>query len=269
MKFDKIIMNPPYNKNLHLKILAEAIKHLSDDGTCVNLSPIRWLQDPLAKYKKNSDYKKFEDSVAKHIESLDVISQTEASTLFQTAFWNQLGISILIKDNENTLYEHLMDGDPLQKLRDRIGFPIFRKENGFARIYDMNSLNKDYPYWIKMSRVHGHADKNDEFDCITPKLEIVLNKTGHEGREIFFKTREEAVNFHKSLLCIFNKFIKKLGCCPARDFTQALPWMGDAVNPRTGKKGYESEWTDEDFYKYFGITEDEQMLIKETMEKYK
>ena len=28
MKFDCIIMNPPYQKNLHLKILAEAIKHL-------------------------------------------------------------------------------------------------------------------------------------------------------------------------------------------------------------------------------------------------
>ena len=36
MKFDCIIMNPPYQRNLHLKILAEAIKHLKDDGICVN-----------------------------------------------------------------------------------------------------------------------------------------------------------------------------------------------------------------------------------------
>ena len=40
----------------------------------VNISPVRWLQDPLAKYKKNSDYKKFEESISKKIESLDVIS---------------------------------------------------------------------------------------------------------------------------------------------------------------------------------------------------
>ena len=45
--------------------------------------------------------------------------------------------------------------------------------------------------------------------------------------------------------------------------------MGDAINSHTGKKGYESEWTDEDFYKYFGITEAEQKLIEETMEKHK
>ena len=56
MKFDHIIMNPPYCRNLHLKILNEAIHH-SDD--VVNLSPIRWLQDPLAEYKRNSDFKRF------------------------------------------------------------------------------------------------------------------------------------------------------------------------------------------------------------------
>lgn len=52
MKFDHIIMNPPYCRNLHLKILNEAICY-SDD--IVNLSPIRWLQDPLAERKRNSD----------------------------------------------------------------------------------------------------------------------------------------------------------------------------------------------------------------------
>ena len=69
MKFDCIIMNPPYKRNLHLKILAEAITHLKDETSkCVNLSPVRWLQDPLAKYKKNSDWHRFQESVSKHIE---------------------------------------------------------------------------------------------------------------------------------------------------------------------------------------------------------
>ena len=84
----KIIMNPPYNRNLHLKILSEAMKH-SDD--VVNLSPIRWLQDPLAEYKKNSDWKKFED-IRKRIESLDVVSGAEASSTFSAAITVDLGI---------------------------------------------------------------------------------------------------------------------------------------------------------------------------------
>ena len=51
-------MNPPYFGNLHLKILQEAMKH-SDE--VINLSPIRWLQDPSGSYKKGSDFNKFED----------------------------------------------------------------------------------------------------------------------------------------------------------------------------------------------------------------
>ena len=78
MKFDHIIMNPPYCRNLHLKILNEAICY-SDD--IVNLSPIRWLQDPLAEYKKNSDWKKFED-IRNKIESLEVIPIEYAKNAF-------------------------------------------------------------------------------------------------------------------------------------------------------------------------------------------
>ena len=53
-------MNPPYNGNLHLKIIDKVIK-ACPDSEIINLSPIRWLQDPLAEYKKNSDYNRFEN----------------------------------------------------------------------------------------------------------------------------------------------------------------------------------------------------------------
>ena len=78
MKFDHIIMNPPYCRNLHLKILNEAICY-SDD--IVNLSPIRWLQDPLAEIKKCSDFKKFEN-IRDHIESIDIVSSLDAQQAF-------------------------------------------------------------------------------------------------------------------------------------------------------------------------------------------
>ena len=83
MKFDCIIMNPPYQRNLHLKILAEAIKHLKDDDSkVVNLSPVRWLQDPLAKYKKNCDLKRFESKIIQHIISLDTFDKSKTNQLF-------------------------------------------------------------------------------------------------------------------------------------------------------------------------------------------
>ena len=68
MKFDCIIMNPPYERNLHLKILAEAIKHLKDDESkVVNLSPVQWLIDPLNDKKQKSDYNTFQKNVAQKI----------------------------------------------------------------------------------------------------------------------------------------------------------------------------------------------------------
>ena len=67
-----VIMNPPYDRSLHLKTLNKVIKAYPE-SEIINLSPIRWLQDPLAEYKKNSDWKKFEN-IRKRIKSLDVVS---------------------------------------------------------------------------------------------------------------------------------------------------------------------------------------------------
>ena len=80
MKFTKIIMNPPYDGNFHLKLVSTAMK-LSDD--IINLSPIRWLQDPLAEYKSGSDWNKF-DNIRNHIESLNEIKAEDAQDMFES-----------------------------------------------------------------------------------------------------------------------------------------------------------------------------------------
>lgn len=94
MKFDCIIMNPPYDRNLHLKILAEAITLLKDDDSkVVNLSPVRWLQDPLMLQKSKSDYHRFEKSILNHIKQIYVIDKIDAQRLFEsTVMGADLGI---------------------------------------------------------------------------------------------------------------------------------------------------------------------------------
>ena len=93
MKFDHVVMNPPFCRNLHLKILNEAINH-SDD--VVNLSPIRWLQDPLAEYKRNSDWKKFEN-IRERIESIEIIKVTDAESLFNIDLPFNIGVYHITK----------------------------------------------------------------------------------------------------------------------------------------------------------------------------
>ena len=263
-------MNPPYSRNLHLKILEKAITKLKDENSvCVNLSPIRWLQDPLAKYKKGSDLKRFEKSVAKHIEQLNAIKSSEAQALFGVYFWNNLGVYVC-KINKFYFYKDYAKtlAPEMWTFVEKIGLPLFNKTLGICRVYDMYSKNKHLPYWIKCSRVHGHPGQKDEFDCITPKYELVFNVKGNEGREVYFKSKNEANNFFKTMNLMFYKFLKKLGCWPTTDFNKGLPFLGDTINPRTGLKGYEGEWTDDDLYKFFNITSEEQKIIEKEMKKY-
>ena len=93
-------MNPPYDGSLHLKILEQATSFLKEGGVCINLSPIRWLQDPLVEYKKNTDWEKYKD-LRKHINSLTVIKTEVARDLFKIELLQPLGIYIItsqIKD---------------------------------------------------------------------------------------------------------------------------------------------------------------------------
>ena len=272
MKFDCIIMNPPYQQNLHLKILAEALKYLKNDKSiCVNLSPVGWLTDPVAKLKKNSKYNYFEETVSKHINSLDMLDAKVMSETFSIALWSGLGVYVCEKSSDNTLYESVAKNEKGKcwSLVEKIGIPLFTKTiPNVCSVFDAFSKNTSLPYWIKCSRVHGHTGCKDEFDCITPKIELVLNKKGHEGKEVYFSTKEEAINFFKTLNLRFFKFVKYLGCYSKHDFNKGLPFFGDAINPRTGLKGYQGEWLDKDLYRYFKLTDDEIKIIEETMEKY-
>lgn len=76
MKFDCIIMNPPYQRDLHLKILNEAYKHITQNGKVVCLHPSKWLQ--RFDYWKNK-WNNFK------IESAEFIDDTVSRTIFPSA----------------------------------------------------------------------------------------------------------------------------------------------------------------------------------------
>lgn len=289
MKFDKVIMNPPYNKNLHLKILAEAIKHLKDDESkCVNLSPVRWLQDPLAKYKKNSDYHKFEDSVSKHIESLDVIDAAESNQLFNAGIMTDLGIYVCDMQNDddrnystsNTVVDKVI-ASKCKMISDVIEY---QKRDGWRwQISELQPLNAQgggegsygwyrrfciYNHLRSTIYLNGTKDGNDW----TKFTSGIANDTTFSKPipwSIKFVDEQYAINAENSVKTTFYKYYVLQVKTDQHTPFKFLPWMGDSINPRTGKKGYESEWTDQDFYEFFNITEDEQKIIEETMAKYK
>ena len=243
MKFDYIIMNPPYCRNLHLKILNEAIRH-SDD--IVNLSPIRWLQDPLAEYKRNSGWKKFEN-IRDHIESIDVISAKDATALFNAEIWTDLGVYHLNKDggfDTHSLLKHLwFVNKVILKVKDSV-----KDHSTREGVCDFSK-----PY-IKISKFHGHQGKKDFYEFTSPRLDIAKSTKASGGhRTVNFETEEESINFFNSLQTKFYAFINT---CIKRDMHipwQYTPWLCDYTHP----------WTDDDLYQYFELTDDEIKIIED------
>ena len=114
-KIDVVIMNPPYNRTLHLKIL-DAVIPVADK--VINISPVRWLQDQVAKYKpKQNNLQEKYKNILSALESLTIIPASESNNLFNIA-WCDLGIYVIDKNCKNPyqIIEH-----PGVKIIDKIG----------------------------------------------------------------------------------------------------------------------------------------------------
>ena len=243
MKFDCIIMNPPYVRNLHLKILAKAIKHLNDDGTCVNLSPISTYQKCV----------KLEKEFPVAVTDIDVISQENMNNCFDIGLWVDGGIVTVgknaTKDFSKFTYivKHLALYKKLQKHSAKLKDQFTNSPADFSLRFFVG-CNCDISHKFTMT-------PKTYADACTKKL------NGH----IAFINCTSDIERHNLYDVACGRFMKF--CCYID--LDVRPWLGDAINPRTGKKGYTGEWTDDDLALYFGITPEEKEEIEMAMEKYK
>ena len=252
MKFDCIIMNPPYVRNLHTKILAEAIKHLKDEkSVCVNLSPDGHFRNPSTYWKWNEKCGCC-DGTLPFCLCADFISHNDANDVFNLGNGiDALHIGVYIKNKSNA-FSKPMHYDAFVMLNNKVKAKKLQNlRNKFVRKEKLGQFG------IRMYRMHGGTNVYNTIVCDTEKGRAV------EG--IDFGSNNELENFKKSIWTFIYVFYYIIG-----DINPAhLPWLGDSVNPRTGKKGYTGEWTDEDLALYFNITPEEYNIIKQTMEKYK
>ena len=252
-------MNPPYCKNLHLKILNEAIHH-SDD--IVNLSPIRWLQDPLAERKRNSDFNKFEN-IRDHIESIDIITANEAQRAFSIKIFADLGVYHITSNGGFDTKDfwksvrtpaQAMMLNKLMRLKDSVANHIDKNMRDGIRVplTKMGGNRGNRNVYKELSYViDGCKDGRDWTKC--------KNMGGYEKPEgcplpisIRFNTVNEAQNFYNSFFTKFYTWLCNITKMQQHLTPNLLPWLGDYTHP----------WTDEDLYKYFNLSEDEIRIIE-------
>ena len=101
---------------------------------------------------------------------------------------------------------------------------------------------------------YEHYVKN-QFTKTTPEITYSVS----------FESEQECINFCNSMKTDFCRFCQEMFINNASIHDYYIPYMGNETNPRTGLKGYQSEWTDDDFYKFFNITEDELNIIRSSI----
>jgi len=248
-KFDVAIMNPPYDRNLHLKILAAVIPHAEKT---VNISPVRWLQDPFAPYSTRSDYSRFEESVSKKIETLDVIPAKDASRLFGASFTMNLGIYVC-SDKGGYDYQH---NDPLvtkivEKTMESNWVPYSPK-----KFYQ--GLIPRKAFSMNVSPLGGSGSSGlDNIMCTTYesqcKTEPMTEKNAYDnqGGHFEFDTEDERRNFYNVYVHPFMKWHMRLWKYNEHNFGYKIPYFSDYTHP----------WDYKDFFAWFGLTEDEQARV--------
>ena len=239
MKFDCIIMNPPYSRNLHLKILAEAIKHLKDEkSVCVNLSPDSHIICPTV-WNIWNDNTKYCEVTYSHMYEYNHISHEDANKMFALGNGiDALHIGVYKKAVNPNVKTHPFN-ETILKVCTMLQTHQPSLRNNFTRKTNLGKFGV---------RVYRYRSASTVYDAI-----ICTEGRAVEG--IDFKTENEKINFCNSITCWPYKFMYM-----CKDTNPAhLPFMSD----------YSQPWDDARFYKFFNITPEEQKIIEDTMAKYK
>lgn len=240
MKFNIVIMNPPYDGTLHLQILEKVLNRCDK---VVNNSPVSWLCDlPAIMNWKKTTFQKFEDTISKHIVLLDIIDGCKASQLFGAAFFQALGIYYIDKTVNTDLYNKVCFENSYKNLS------IFNKT--VARVYN-KEIDNLYEH-IKISTIHGHAGAKDEFDIVTLNYDLARKFKPINMSELEFK------NWHVSCNTKFMKYCNYLTRNGQHIAAHWLPYMND----------YSFNWTDEMFYNFFELTKEEIDIIEQFGKRY-
>ena len=234
MKFDCIIMNPPYGRSLPHNILNIASKYLKDDkSVVVSLQPVTPYQTFVESTKVTKEN-------MSHIKGIEIIQADKASEIFGITVRSDLGIIQI----DNSIHDYKYQFNDCKPIYDKI---INKKLKSWRSVcvYD-----QDHKHFLYMNGDNGYAK-----GWHLKPTEIFNGKT---NAKIVFNSKEEKDNFFNSVkntwLYKFIYILDNDAAVPAH-----FPFMQD----------YSKHWDDTRFYKFFNITSEEQKVIEETMKKYK
>lgn len=248
---DLDVMNPPYDGNLHLKILNRV---LNTNSSCIiNISPIRWIEDVFAVDKKNSDYYKYAD-VREKIKSVDVISARDSQDLFDIINAANLGIYTFGNLITEKTFKYDLIHPIIRKIKDKTPcYPIIEqnKADGWRvripKIASGKSGGKNSKKWYGIGFTgpfyNGMLDNKYWYTYYN------RNQNTKETPEIsdsisFGEDQISAKNFSDSLNTTFARVVEFNYLVDQHIYNYSILWTDD----------YKEPWTNERFCNYFDIS---------------
>jgi hypothetical protein len=268
-KFDVVVGNPPYLKDLHLKFLELAYK--LSKRYIVWVHPSAWLIDEREKNNKIKELIK---------ENIVNIKLFNGNPIFHVKFINPFLIEYIDKNYKNEgkikIYDNInekniifdsiyevnkwMDDKTYPSLRDKI-FELSKKNN--LRKYRNNQYG---PYIINIARIRGHIDYSDskkmlkdDFYSPFPKNVKVEDKITQENW-FSFKSFEKAnnfMNFMKTRWGMFCFSILKIAMQSTAGSFESIPWLD-----------WSEPWTEERFEKLINATSEEIEFVHKNIPDY-
>jgi hypothetical protein len=245
MKFYKVIMNPPYNKDLHLKILKEVLL-VCPDAEVVCLHPAPLFNDPRLAFMDTQTLKRFAD-IFERCSSASFIDVKTATELFNSGFFQKLVISC---------YDRKLHSKDRTRFLDKKLVPISCKIMNKAMSDNLKmhvSSKRDGEFSMPISGIHGNMTRHDGYNVLGLDYDEQCNSKV-EYKFVNFATENERRNFYDAMMLPAMIYINHLWKSDQHVNMQYIPWLGD----------YTSLWTNERLYKYFNLTDDEIKYIEDT-----
>jgi hypothetical protein len=289
MKFDTIIQNPPYNKNLHLDFFEKGLDLLSDTGKMVIIEPATWLIN-VRKNIRTKRYDIIKERINSHVESVVienlnsnfntsmfvpfVTTTIDMSKKFDTIDFTCCGETKKVK----SIYDCNLIGNY------NLICSIFNKVLSFGDMMDshITKENKGDNFYytkyaeicdgqiIRGSRKPTFYKKNGlewakayfsiayHLKCNSISSTPVLKTNSNEITYNIYGTKEELENWKHFIfnnkLPLFLNIVLTID--QNNNSKEYLPWLVD------------KQYTDDEINKLFNFTEEEIKLIDATIKKF-
>ena len=289
MNFDKVIMNPPYMRTLHLQITRKAMEHCD---SAVILQPAEWVMNDEWENKQRCLLRRFVD-IAQKITSLERLNRRNlavraeeqckdessnvelaiftynrnAENTYWKTFWqlrycdDEIRILDYVKSKTKKSFIDVIDKDEkTDGIRGPIRPMLGRSDWEFIKILKPLVFFKYFKYAID-NKVNGVNYRR--YICSMSKGSRSATKQFNIDLDspmkfsVKFNTTYEAENFYDSLNTNFVKYVIYLNTHGQNVYWHRIPFMED----------YSTPWTDERFYDYFGICSNDRKIIEDTIKK--